>query len=266
MSQYRARPGDGTAWITGASSGVGRALALELARRGYVVAASARSAEKLEMLSAEASGLAGRIVAMPCDVTDEAAAAQTLDTIERDIGPVALAFLNAGRFLPARGEKLDIENFRLTYELNVFGVINCLVPAVARMKERKQGHIVIMGSASAYGGVPLAAAYGSTKAALNNIAEALKFDFDRLNIRIQIINPAFIDTPLTEPGRSRMPALMQPAEAARRIADGIERGGFEVTMPHRLTWPLKLVNLMPYRVYFYLIRRVTGWNKRRHKS
>ncbi|WP_157019262.1 SDR family NAD(P)-dependent oxidoreductase [Mesorhizobium xinjiangense] len=265
MRLYRARPGDGPAWVTGASSGVGRAVALDLARRGYVVAASARSADMLAELVSEAEGLSGRIVSMPCDVTDEAAAAATLARIESELGPVSLAFLNAGRFLPARGERLDIENFRLTYELNLFGVINCLAPIAARMKARQRGHIVIMGSASAYGGVPLASAYGSTKAALNNIAESLKFDFDRLNIRIQIINPAFIDTPLTEPGRSRLPALMPAGQAARRIVDGIEKGGFEVTMPRRLIWPLKLVNLLPYRLYFYLIGRATGMNKRRRK-
>lgn len=262
MGLYRASPADGVAWITGASTGIGRQLALSLARQGYRVAATARSEDKLEELVAETAGLAGSVVSFPCDVTDERAMLETLEAIESGLGPVALAIFNAGNYFPARGDALEIENFVKAYQINVFGVLYGLVPLVARMRARGHGHIAIVGSASAYGGLPLASAYGSSKAAVNNMAAALKFDFDKMNIRIQVFNPGFVDTPLTRNNRFVMPALMPADKASERIVRGLATGGFEVTFPRHFTWVLKFINLFPHPVYFWFMNWAMGWRKR----
>jgi NAD(P)-dependent dehydrogenase (short-subunit alcohol dehydrogenase family) len=262
MTLYRAKPSDGVAWITGASTGIGRALALELVRRGYVVAATARGEDKLVSLANEASALFGRIVPFPGDVTDKDGMAAIAQAIEKELGPVALAVFNAGNYFPTRGEKLSVENFVKTYEINLFGIVNGLVPVVDAMKARGFGQVAVVGSVSGYGGLPLASAYGASKAAVNNMAEALKFDFDKMNIRIQVINPGFVDTPLTEKNTFSMPGLMKVEDATRRFADGLERGGFEVCFPRRLAWTLKLVNLLPHALYFPVMKRAMGWDKR----
>lgn len=262
MGLYRSMPDDGVAWVTGASTGIGRHVALDLAREGYTVAATARNAEKLAELAVEAKGLKGRIVAFPCDVADDQAISATVAAIENDLGPVALAVLNAGTYFPARGDALEVANFVKTYRINVLGVVNGLVPLVDRMRGRGRGQIAIMGSVSGYGGLPMAAAYGASKAALNNMAEALKFDFDKMNIRIQIINPGFVDTPLTAKNNFIMPALMSVDKASTRIIQGLKTGGFEITFPRRFTWFLKFVNLFPHPVYFWFLNWAMGWRKR----
>lgn len=263
MGLYIARPGDGVAWITGASTGMGRDLALKLAAAGHVVAATARSGDKLDTLAAEAAARGGRIHALPCDATDEEAMAGLVDRIETEIGPITLAVFNAGNYFPTRGDRLDVENFVKTYQINVFGAVNGLVPAVRRMQQRRRGQVVLVGSVSSYFGLPSAAAYGSSKAAINNMAEALKYDLDKLNIRIQVINPGFVDTPLTEKNSFAMPALMPVDKAADRMVDAISSGRFETTFPRRFTWFLKAVRLLPFGLIFPLINRATGWNSRK---
>jgi short-subunit dehydrogenase len=262
MDLYRAKPEDGAAWVTGASSGIGRQLALDLAREGYAVAATARRRDKLAALSAEAKTLKGRIVAFPCDVTDEQAMRGTIEAIEAELGPIALAVFSAGNYYPARGYALETGNYTKSFQINVFGVVFGLVPLADRMRERGRGQIAIVGSATAYRGLPLASAYGATKAALNYMAESLKFDFDKMNIRIQIINPGFIETPLTKHNKFAMPGLMPVTQASKRIAQGLMTGGFEVAFPARLTLMAKLFNLFPHSVYFWFVNRAIGRRKR----
>lgn len=263
MSLYRANPKDGVAWITGASTGIGRGLARQLASEGYTVAATARDEERLATLVEETAGLPGKILSFPCDVTDEEAMRRTAADIESKAGPVALAVFNAGNYFPTRGERLEVLNIIKTYEINLFGVLYGLVPVVEYMCSRGFGHVVIVGSASAFFGWPSAAAYGSSKAALNNLAEALKHDFDRLNIRLQMVNPGFIATPLTQNNQFSMPALMSVDDAVARFSAGLKSGGHEVTFPRRFTWPLKLLRILPFGLRFRLVHKLTGWDKKK---
>lgn len=265
MALYRMAAGDGVAWVTGASTGIGRGLALALARDGHIVAVSARSSDKLALLAAEAHGLKGRILSYPCDATDREAMDKTIETIEQEAGPITLAVLNAGIHLPSDGDTFDIENFVKTYELNVFGVLHGLVPVVRRMHALGRGHIVITGSASAYLGLPSAAAYGSSKAALNYLAEALKYDFDKMNIRIQMLNPSFIDTPMTENNTKPMPGLLSVDAAIALVLSGMRDGGFDISFPRRMVWPLKFVRMLPQQLRFPIVNRATGWNTKRVK-
>ncbi|HEY5819441.1 MAG TPA: SDR family NAD(P)-dependent oxidoreductase [Mesorhizobium sp.] len=262
MGLYRADPKDGVAWITGASTGIGRALAIDLCAQGYTVAVTARDEERLVTLTDETRALPGRAIPFPCDVTDEPGMAQTVAAIEKEAGPIVLAVFNAGNYFPTRGERLDTLNVLKTFEINLFGVVFGLVPTVERMRERGRGQVVMVGSASSYFGWPSASSYGASKAALNNFAEALRYDFDKMNIRLQVVNPGFIDTPLTERNAFPMPALMPVDKAAARMARSISNGGFETTFPRRFTWFLKLLRIMPMSLRYWFITRATGWKSR----
>lgn len=262
MTTFTATPADGSAWVTGASSGIGKALALELAGDGFTVYATARSEAALEELAGQSAGLKGRIVAAPGDVTDTKAMAAIADRIDTDGKGLALAVFNAGVYLPVHGETLKVEDFDTTFAVNLSGVVNGLVPAIAKMKARGRGQVAIVSSVTGYGGMPTSAAYGATKAALINMAESLKFDLDKFGVRIQVINPGFVDTPATADNAFEMPALVQPALAARRIARGLQSGSFEITFPRRFTYVLKALQLLPYPAYFWLMNAATGWKKR----
>jgi len=262
MPLYRASPKDGVAWVTGASTGIGKAVALDLARAGYTVAATARDQDDLTNVEEEAAGLPGRILAFPCDVSDEKGMEKTVAAIEQEAGPIVLALLNAGTYLPIRGDRMETTNFVRSFEINVFGVVFGLVPLVDRMRERGYGQIAIMGSVTSYFGLPSAAAYGATKAALNNLAESLRFDLEKMNIRLQVFNPGFIATPLTQKARFPMPALMKVEDASQRILKGFQSGGFETTFPRRLTWLSKFLRLLPRSLFFWLLYKATGWDKR----
>ncbi|PWW04228.1 short-subunit dehydrogenase [Hoeflea marina] len=262
MPHFTVRPVDGAAWITGASSGIGRAVALLLAAKGFTVHATARSADDLDALASEASGLSGRIVATPGDVTDPEAMTAIVERIIADTGPLALAIFNAGVFLPVSGEALQASRFKKTFDVNLMGVVNGLVPAVGVMKPAGRGQIAIVSSVAGYSGLPSSAAYGASKAGLTNMAESLKFDFDKLGIRIQVIHPGFVETPATEKNPFEMPALMKVDDAAGRIVEGLASSSFEITFPRRFTYVLKFLRMLPYPLYFTLMNKATGWEDR----
>lgn len=266
MTDYVAKPKDGAAWVTGASSGIGRAVAERLAREGFTVFVTARSAEALDDLAEAAGRTGGAVVAKPGDVTDAAAMRRIAEDIVAENGKLALAVFNAGVFQPVHGECLDRAVFEKTFTVNLMGVVNGLAPAIDIMKGEKRGHIVIVSSVTGYGGLPTSAAYGASKAALINMAESLKFDLDKLGIRIQVVNPGFVDTPATRKNPFKMPALMPVEAAAERLVRGLGGSGFEITFPRRFTYWLKALQLLPYPAYFGLVARATGWRKRPLKT
>ncbi|NJO38298.1 MAG: SDR family NAD(P)-dependent oxidoreductase [Rhizobiales bacterium] len=245
-------------WITGASSGIGRALARNLARRGRTIAASARDAAELRALAEEARDDAGSIHPFALDITDAGQCAATVGTITATLGPIALAVLNAGTHHPVAAETFEAADFARLIEVNLIGTGNCLAPLLQRMIPARAGHIAIVASVAGYRGLPTSAYYGASKAALINLAEALKFDLDRHGIRLQLINPGFVRTPLTDKNAFPMPFLMEVEVAAERMADGFERHAFEITFPRRFAWSLKLLRILPYRLYFPIVSRMTG--------
>lgn len=262
MTTYSARPEDGSVWVTGASSGIGRALAVKLAREGFTVFATARSEDALAELERGAKGINGKIIAAPGDVTDTKAMEDIAARIDAEGQGLALAVFNAGIYLPVYGETLKVSDFDKSFSVNLSGVVNCLVPALERMKARGRGQLAIVSSVTGYGGMPTSAAYGATKAALINMAESLKFDLDKFGVRIQVINPGFVDTPATADNAFTMPALMQPEDAAARIADGLKSKSFEITFPRRFTYALKALQFLPYPAYFALMNAATKWKTR----
>jgi NAD(P)-dependent dehydrogenase (short-subunit alcohol dehydrogenase family) len=247
---------NGPAWITGGSSGIGRALALELARAGRKVAVSARRGEELERVAAEMP--AGRIAPFPVDAADEAAMTRTAAAIEAALGPLDLAVFNAGTHHPVSVETFGPAPFRHLMDINFMGAVNGIASVLPGFLARRAGHIAVVSSVAGYRGLPQAAAYGPTKAALINLCEALKPDLDRYQVRISVINPGFIRTPLTDLNEFPMPFLMEADVAARRIVRGLDAGKFEITFPRRFTFMLKVARMLPYALYFPMVKRTTG--------
>ncbi len=178
--------------------------------------------------------------------------------IEAAHGPVALAFLNAGLYLPAERDGFSPEIIAQTFEVNIGGTVNTLAPVLEVMRKRRAGQIALTSSLAGYGGIPGSMAYGATKAALINMAEALRNTLDDDGINVQVVNPGFVATEMTAHNDFfEMPFLMTADDAASRICDGFERGGFEITFPRRLAWTFKAARLLPYPLYLALMKRAT---------
>jgi NAD(P)-dependent dehydrogenase (short-subunit alcohol dehydrogenase family) len=250
-------PGDGCLWITGASSGIGRATALAFARAGWTVAASARSAAALAALAGEPAA-GGRIHPVVCDVTDRRSVKAAVEAVEAVHGPIALAILSAGTYEPDGAEGFSADRFRSMVEVNLMGAAECLGALLPLWTGRRRGHLVVIASAAGWRGLPRALAYGATKAALINLCEALWLEFRRLGLTVQLVNPGFVRTPLTDRNTFRMPFLMEADEAAERILRAVAGRRFETTFPRRFTWPMKLLRLLPYGLYFRIVAKVTG--------
>ena len=253
-------PSQPLVWITGASSGIGRALAVELAGRGRRLVLTARRMEKLEEVrdAILARHPGTEIHLAEGDVTDAPRMAAIVEMMD-GAGGIDIAVLNAGIYEPMDATNPDLDNLHRTFATNLGGVANCVVPLIHAMKARRRGHIAIVASVAGYSGLPMAAAYGATKAGLINMAESLRFDAVRMGIKMQVINPGFVDTPATDDNPFVMPFIIQPEDAARRMADGLESDRFEITFPRRFTYQLKLLRIMPYPLYNAIIARVTGW-------
>jgi len=246
----------GIDWITGASSGIGRGLALRLARAGRQVVVSARRAGELEALVAEAAGLPGRIVALPLDVTDAAACRAAVQRIEREQGPLALVVLNAGTHRPVSASGLDPDDFRALLELNVMGTVNALAAALPPLLARGRGQVAVVASLAGYRGLPTSAAYGLTKAGLINMTEALHPELRAQGIKLQLVNPGFVRTPLTDRNRFPMPFLMPLDAAVEAFWRGLRSARFEIVFPRRLAWIIGLLRLLPNRVALAATRRL----------
>ena len=235
-----------TAWVTGASTGIGREIALQLAASGVKVAASARSAAKL-------ADLGVGVEAYPLDVTDATAAQSVIERIESDLGPIDLAVLGAGTYAPVDATGLDPKVFGHMMATNYMGVVNCLAGLTPRMIARGCGHVSWIASAAGYVGLPKAAAYGPTKAALINLGECLYPELMRAGVKVSVINPGFVETPMTTRNDFAMPFLMKADEAGRRSIAGLVSGRFEIAYPRRFAAILKLARLLPYPMFFKLI-------------
>ncbi|GAB5387619.1 MAG: SDR family NAD(P)-dependent oxidoreductase [Alphaproteobacteria bacterium] len=264
MSGNKKQTGQGkVAWITGASTGIGRATAIEMASRGWTIIASARTADKLESLRDEVTkaGHPGKIVVIPADVTDRKGLHDVVDRIEKDVGKIDLALLNAGTFKKDTATRFDAEEFRRTVDINIMGTVNSLEPLLPRMLKRKAGHIAIVSSVAGYRGLPYSLSYGTTKAGLINLAESLKTELDGHNVKVQVVNPGFVKTPLTDKNDFEMPMLMPVDKAAVALADGLEGNSFEITFPRKFTFWMKRLRGLPDRLYFPLVKKGLGSGK-----
>jgi short-subunit dehydrogenase len=238
-------------WITGASTGIGAEIAKQLAEQGVVVATSAR---KVDVLNAAAQ-LNSNLKPYPLDVTDAAAVAETFAQIEKDLGAVELVIAGAGTYAPLHLDQFTAEAFQSTYQVNYLGVINVLAAILPRFRAKKSGHIAWIASVAGYIGLPQAASYGPTKAALINLAECLQPDLAVEGITTSIINPGFVKTPLTAQNDFDMPFLMEVEDAARLTITGLAQKKFEIAYPWKFVWILKVLQLLPYPLFFKLVRK-----------
>jgi NADP-dependent 3-hydroxy acid dehydrogenase YdfG len=241
-------------WITGASSGIGLALASHYATAGHTVILSARNEDTLA--AAVASLPAGRAYALQLDVGDEAAVAAAVEALESTHGPLDLAILNAGSYAPVSAVDFKAQAARQMMAVNYFGLCHCLAALMPRFMARGRGQIAAMASVAGYCGLPYAATYAASKSAVMRLCESLAPELQRAGVRLCVINPGFVATPLTDRNDFPMPFLVSAEDAARRIARGLEGPGFEIRFPRRLAWLLRVLSLLPYPLYFALTRRM----------
>ncbi len=246
----------GKVWITGASSGIGKALALRYASEGAVVAVSARSKDTLDKISREAGEMPGKIIPFPLDITDADACMSCFSEIEQAFGIPDLVILSAGTFQPVGADDFDARLVNRQMQVNFEGTVNCLGPVIRAFIKRSAGHIAIVSSVSGYCGLPYAAPYGASKAALINLCEALKPELDRAGVSLTVINPGFVKTPLTDKNDFPMPFLMDLDAAVERIYTGLQKRPFELAFPRRLVWAMKLLATLPYTAFFAVTRRM----------
>lgn len=240
------------AWVTGAGSGIGRGLAQRLAREGWSVAVSARSVGDLDSLAAEGPA----IHAYPLDVTDRDAVMVTAQRIAAAMGPIGLAVLNAGTYVPVSAKGFSAEKFGVNFSVNVQGTANCLEAVMAPMIARRAGHIAVVSSLTGYVGLPTASAYGATKAALINMCEALEPELAAEGVKMTVINPGFVDTPLTRKNEFPMPFLISTEEAVERIMRGLGAGKFEIAFPLRMSVAIRLLAGLPHWARLAVTRRM----------
>jgi NADP-dependent 3-hydroxy acid dehydrogenase YdfG len=243
-------------WITGASSGIGEAVVRHMAAMGAHVALSGRSSDSLEAIVRGLPG--GPHLALALDMRDAAAASAAVQRIVTEWGGIDLALLNAGTYQPMRGYEIDLPAARSLLDTNLMGTLNCVAAATSAMLAAGKGQLAIVASVAGYRGLPKAVIYGASKAALINLAETLRLDLGPRGIKVQLINPGFVKTPLTDQNDFKMPALITPDQAATEIVAGLNSERFEIHFPKRFTRLLKFLRLLPYGLYFPLIRRITG--------
>ena len=240
-------------WVTGAGRGIGEALAILFAQQGLSVYASVRTASELDRLKNRCECYSGEIVPVSLDITDPQQIQALMETWDKQNGLPELVVLNAGTHDPFPAKEFSAQRCQRVFDINLQGTINCLDPVLKRMLKSNSGQVAVMASVAGYRGLPTAAAYGASKAALIHLCEALYLDLKDSNVRLQVINPGFVRTPLTDKNEFKMPALQEPEEAAESILKGLLSTGFEIAFPSRFVYFLKLLRMLPYRWYFALI-------------
>ena len=242
-------------WLIGASSGIGAALAQQLHARGARVALSARRVQALEQ---QVAGLGtARACALPLDVTDAASVARAEQALVERWGGYDLVVLLAGDYVPQSVTEFDLERARHIVDTNLNGVYNTLAAVLPRLLAAGRGGLVLVSSVAGYRGLPRSLAYGPSKAALNNLAEALYLELHGRGIDVYLINPGFVRTPLTAANPFPMPALIEAHDAALAIITGLARGRFEIHFPRRFTLVMKCLALLPNAIYLPLVQWLT---------
>jgi len=241
-----------TVWIIGASSGIGRALAVALHGRGARLVLSSRSAAKLEALQAQL-GPQHKVVAF--DIAQPQAAARAInDLAGLGILPDSVICM-AGHYQPMALRQLDMSAARNIIETNLMGTLEVVAACLPQFLARGHGQLALCGSVSAYSGLPNAQPYGATKAAIMNLAESLRSECAGTGVDIKLISPGFVETPMTAKNKFAMPAIISAEAAAQAIVNGLGRAGFEIHFPKRFTLLVKLLRSLPYSLYFRLVRK-----------
>jgi len=250
---------DKVIWITGASTGIGKALAIKFSQNGWKVAISARREALLNEIASENKN----IFAFPFDVTDKEKCNSTFNLIKNKFDNIDLCVFSTGTWDPKKEKEIDVEQIENVMKINFFGTLNCIKSVESYFKTRGYGQISIVSSIAGYRGLPNSTGYGPSKSALNNLAESLYFDFKRHGVRVSLISPGFIKTPMTDKNDFKMPFLKSPEFAAEKIYNGLVNSkSFEIDFPKQLTITLKLLKILPIKLYFKIVEKMTKYQKR----
>ena len=250
---------DKTIWITGGSTGIGRALALKFANNGWNVAVSARRENLLRELEKSNQN----IFPYPLDVTNKDNCREVFQSINAKFKNIDISFFSTGTWDPKKEKDIDVEQIENVMKVNFFGTLNCIKSVEEYYRTRGSGHISIVSSIAGYRGLPNSTGYGPSKSALNNLAESLYFDFKRYGVRVSLISPGFIKTPMTDKNDFKMPFLKTVDYAAEKIFKGLTKTNqFEIHFPKQLTLILKFLKILPNSWYLSLVGRLTKYQKR----
>lgn len=243
----------GVAWIIGGGSGIGAAVAILLAQRGWTVAISGRREDKLNSVSDGHSS----IRPYPLDVTDSVAIAESLNQVVAELGRIDLFIFGAAAWQPMKVGNYDFEQFHRVVDTNYLGFVRMLAPLVTQMERQGGGHLAAIASVAGYFGLPRSAAYSSTKAGMINLLETMRTELAPKNIVVRMIAPGFVKSELTEKNDFPMPLLLETDDAARRIVDGLTQSDrFEIAFPRRMVWLMKTIRWLPYGAFFRLTGRM----------
>jgi short-subunit dehydrogenase len=239
-------------WITGASSGIGKALAIKFAEKGWIVAASARRENLLEDLNK----FNPNIYSFPLDVTEIENCKLITNKIIEKFGSIDICVFGTGMHDPKSEKRFNLNKIREIMEVNYFGTMNSINSIYEYFSEKKNGQISIISSVAGYRGLPAAGAYCASKAALTSYAESLNFDMKMKNVRVSLISPGFIKTPMTDQNDFPMPMIKSPEFAANEIFKGLtEKKSFEIHFPKAFTYFLKFLQILPSSIYFKLVSK-----------
>lgn len=241
-------------WIVGASSGIGAALAEELAGRGAHVALSARRAETLREIAATLPN--GGHLAAPMNVADSESVRMALKEVLRNFPRVDSVMFMAAVYSPGDIRTTRLPEIEQGLRINLTGAFVLLEAILPEFDRQGGGQLALCASVAGYRGLPKGQPYCATKAALINLAESLKVELESANVDVRLICPGFVRTPLTDKNDFNMPMIVEPGEAARAIADGLLSRNFEIHFPKRFTILMKLLRLLPHALFFRIVRRL----------
>ena len=248
-----------TIWITGGSTGIGKALAIKFANKGWNVAISARRENLLEEISNSNENIHG----FPLDVTDKFKCKEVFEKVKNKFKEIDICFFSTGTWDPKKEKDIDVEQMEDVFKINFFGTVNSIKAVEQYFRNKKNGIITIVSSIAGYRGLPNSTGYGPSKSALNNLAESLYFDFKRYKVRVCLVSPGFIQTPMTDKNDFKMPFLKTPEYAADQIYEGlVNKNIFEIHFPKSLTIILKLLSFLPSKIYFSLVGKLTKYQKK----
>ena len=243
-------------WVLGASSGIGRAFADALLKRGARVALTARNQSALDEVARDYQP--SQTLVLPADITVQSDIEAAYSRLTAEWSGIDLLVLLAGTHLPVRAWEFDAQDAEQLFRVNVFGAFRTLALVIPELVSRGAGGIAVVSSVAGYRGLPTSLAYGASKAALINFTETLYLDLRPKGVSVYLVSPGFVRTPLTDRNEFEMPALISVEEAAAQMVRGFERGEFEIHFPKRFTRFMKLLRLLPYRLFFPLVHRITG--------
>ena len=240
-------------WVIGASSGIGEACANALLAQGAKVALSSRRVERLNAIAAQAQ--TDQALVIPLDVTNDDQFHGAYQTLLNTWGGLDLLLFVSGMYIPLRADDFEIQAAEQTIEANLLGPMRAVALVLPEMLKEHAGHIAIVGSVAGYSGLPKALAYGPSKAGIINFCETLYYDLLPEGVSVHMISPGFVATEATAQNDFEMPALISAEQAATEILSGIQRGEFDIHFPKRFSRFLKLLRILPYPLYFWIVRR-----------